>query len=299
MTDADPGSGLAELEAAKTLAAIAEAVEDELGSKPTLAELVEILGWAVPTREESLDAPSAVIRFRARLRDRRRVEVAPESRVNELGDAVFAEAAEGMAALARALARQAGRTITLPELAAALGDGLRTGSGIAVDLAPGDVVALEVMSSKPLKRTRAGDMIAIPEGDGGYRLAVVLAHNSFGTALGLFSDSVALPRLSSLGSRTIVPYAVHTDEQQLISGIWKVVGHNETLIPSFPEPEIYHAPDERSPHPELHGYGAAETADGRLRPISKEEAIRVGLVDGNYDAGFLSEYLEFRLPAIR
>jgi hypothetical protein len=109
MNDADPDVSAATAQrAAQSLATIARAVDEDIGGQPTLAELIEILGWAVPTAEESLEAPSAVTRFRARLRGRRPAELAVESRVGDLGDSVFAEAADQLAALARA----AGRTVT-------------------------------------------------------------------------------------------------------------------------------------------------------------------------------------------
>ena len=62
-------------------------------------------------------------------------------------------------------------------------------------------------------------------------------------ALGLFADTFPSPRAAALGTKATVPYVVHTDEQQLVNGVWKVIGHEESLMALFPEPEIYSRPE--------------------------------------------------------
>jgi len=210
--------------------------------------------------------------------------------VGDLGDAVFAEAAEALAELAREIGARQQRPVTLTELAAALTSGIRITSGLASD-GTEDLVAIDVVQPKVARRMKFGDIVAIPE-EQGYRLAVVLAKNVWGTALGLFAETFPSPRAAALGTKATVPYVVH-------NGVWKVVGHDESLIALFPEPEIYHAPNPNASDPTLHGYGAAETVDGRLRPISEEEARRVGLTDGSYDQGYLSEHLDRIITTIR
>lgn len=255
---------------------------DELGGPPTLAEFLEVLGWAVPA-----DAPlSQPLRFAATLAGRRPYRSAEPSRVGDLDDAVFEEAREYVHALAPADGSQ---------LAAAVLADLRGGRVILSDVAPDDVRGLTVETPRAkVARVTPGDVVAIPAASGGYRPAVVLVRNRFGTALGLFagvSPNGQVGRLRAVPSRF-----VYTDESLIKNGTWPLVDHDETLCALFPaDPPIYHRPN-AWPGVDTGEFGAAETADGTMTPIPESEAGEIGLTAGTYrqttHAAFLQKQLD-------
>ncbi|QFZ21303.1 hypothetical protein [Saccharothrix syringae] len=264
---------------------------DEVGGAATLAEFLEVLGWAVPTALVDFPYPLGLT---ATLKGNKRYAADRPSRVPELNDHVFEDAREHAAAVVRA-------TDGTPEqFAAALLQVLRTGAVELADVDPTEVRKLVVSAGKA-PRPVPGDVLAIPVAPHGYRLAVVLTRNQFGTALGLFDgvspDGRPDARLLAAPGR----FPVYTEESLLKDGTWRVVGHDEGLLARFPaNPEIYHRP---RPGGGTGEFGAAETVDGALRLVDEEEARAVGLADNTYrqtmTAAFLQKVLTERAGAGR
>ena len=281
-------------EVAAGLAEVVADVADELGGPPTLAEWLEIVGWSAPTRADTTDDGfPEPLRLTATLRGTKRHRPDGVSRVGELNDHVFEDARQHHHELARRLHAATGAAVSPQRFAAAVGQVLRTGRVPLADVAGGDVRA--VAAELPRKRAAKpvpGDVLAIPAAGGGYRLAVVLTENRFGTALGLFERLSPNGRLDPAVRATARPQPVYTEDSLVRSGGWRVVGHDEGLRALFPaDPPIYHRPG-AWPGIDTGRFGAAETADGALRLVDEAEARAVGLLDGGYRQTYPAAYLQ-------
>jgi hypothetical protein len=168
------------------------------------------------------------------------------------------------------------------------------GSGIAfADVSAADIVSLETEAPKKAVRVRRGDVVAIPRKSGGYTLAVVVARNRFGTALGPLRGSFPFPRVASESRYDASARPTYTDEVAIRNGTWSIVDHVEALLSLFPdEPGIYHAPDLQWPGIQIGEFGSAESPSGSLREISEQEAEEVGLLNGAYRQTCPSDYLQ-------
>jgi hypothetical protein len=271
-------------------AQIAVDFADEVDGPPTLAEFLEVLGWAIPTRSDGLDATvGEPLRMTATLTGGRRYRPPGRSRVPELNDHVFEDARSHNASLVRALAVP----VTPQRFASAVLQILRTGH---VGLADVDGAKLRALKAEAVTRRGIalvpGDVVAIPVESGGFRLAVFITRNRIGTALGMFEGVTRSGRLEESVIRRPRGLPVYTGENLIRNGTWAVVGHAEDLLDLFPaDPEIYHRPRTAS-GADLGEHGAAETASGQLRMLDADEAERVGLQDGSYRQTYLAEFLQ-------
>ncbi len=275
------------------LAAIAAEAGESLGGEPTLGELLEILGWAFPDGSDAVDGSFATpLRFKVNLKPNKRYSAPEPSRVGELGDAVFTDATDLLAEVLAGLSRADRAPVSAARFGAVLLEALRSGRAALADVEGGAVARLAIEPAKKSVRLRPGDLLALPAAAGGRHLALVLTRNGFGTALGLFRGVVRPPSIAA-AVKAPLPYPVYTDEEPVKTGLWKVIGHDESLLALFPaEPEIYHEPRRRPGVDDTGEFGAAETAEGPLRFIDAEEARAVGLADGSYEQTRLSPYLE-------
>jgi hypothetical protein len=242
---------------------LVEAFADDIGAAPAFGEVLEIL---------SLAGGSAG--FDAKL-GRRKYRPSGPSRVAELNDNAFVEASGLLAMLPD---DQAPDLLPLVRSTAfADVDGARITSIVAR------------ISKQKAPKPVVGDIVAIPLGDGRYRLGVVVARNRFGTALGLLRGAVAAPRPVRDGE-PLRP--VYTDDEQVLTGAWPVVGRDEDLLKLFPaDPEHFQSP---MPHIAILNtgpFGSAETASGVLRHLDEAEAREVGVLDPDYRSILLSEDL--------
>jgi hypothetical protein len=211
-----------------------------------------------------------------------------------LDDNLFVELSDHTAALIERMCAENGSPVTPERFASAVLDVLRTGRVTFADIEAGDIKELSAnVPSKRIAKPRVGDVIAIPARRSGYHMAVVVARNRFGTALGLFNGTSAHGRLTEELHRSPRRFPVYTDDNQVKKGIWKVVGHDDTLLAPFPaSPEIYHRPGAWTGI-DTGQFGAAESVgNDTLRMIDAEEAAAVGLTDGTYRQSELSIYLE-------
>ena len=252
-------------------------LEDSLDEPPELGHLLAVLTSGIQCLDpEALSRadPAAVESLIAG-------DVKPSS-VDEANDASFTEGADLVADLVSELTGEKGSAPTLKQLLKALAAGL-------------EVDKLEAVTAKKKgKRPKDGDVIAIPVGDDRYRLAVVLEHNRFGTAIGLFKG--VYPLGGDIPA-DLEPerHAVHTGDYAVRDGRWPVVGHDDGLRSRFGRPEYYYRPNPE--RPEIGRYGSGETADGRMRDLDKEEAEELGLFNAVYHAVVEEDVLEDQLRA--
>jgi hypothetical protein len=279
---------------------IASEARTALDRPLTLAELLEVLTWGLQTLDPALVKSSGSLgtaRLKARTEDGEQSADGGDA-IDELGDAVFTAASDLFADLAHQLRDDERKPPTIKSLLGALADTVRDGpSDLISDVAPSEIRGIDAEFSSKAKnrKVQEGDIVAIPTGDGDFRLAVVLARNRFGLALGLLEGTHALRPARTTRLRP-TGHPIHTDEEAVRSGRWQVVGHDENLRSQFPEPEIFHAPRRGSSRSDLGEYGAGETADGTLRKLDRQEAEELGLLDGTYRQVRTHDDLEEWLP---
>ncbi|MFC9993764.1 hypothetical protein [Nocardia sp. NPDC127526] len=267
---------------------------------PTLAELLEILGWAVPDDGDYVDGSFASpLPLSATLRGGQRYRSEQPSRVGELNDHVFVDAQDLNIAVLQRICEITGAPATPQQFAGVMLAALRSGRVRPADTCGSDIGALTAPRARYARKTTPGDLFAIPVGPGAYRIAVVLIRNQFGTAVGLFEGRSADGQASTgiLGSPR--PHPVYTDESLIKNGTWIFAGHNTDVLAAFPaDPEIYHAPHVwEEIDIDTGEFGAAETADGRMRMIDSSEARDIGLTDNSYRQCVTAEHLQDLLSA--
>ncbi|MEU4442413.1 hypothetical protein AB0K14_06250 [Actinosynnema sp. NPDC050801] len=283
-------------EAVSGFAEVAARFAEEIGDPPTLAEFLEVLGWAIPTNSDAVDGTfTQPLKLAATVRGNKRYRGERPSRVPELNDGVFEDARDHVGVVAERINAASGAPVTPAQFASAVLQVLRTGRVGLADVGGDEVRKLvaEGVGKRAVKLT-PGDVLAIPVPDG-YRLAVVITRNRFGTAIGLFEGVSRDGRPGADLLRSPRKHPVYTEESLAKNGTWKVVDHDEGLLDLFPaDPEVYHKPG-AWPGIDTGEFGAAETADGPLRMIDEAEAREVGLLDGGYrqtrPAGYLQKVL--------
>lgn len=281
-------------DAAAGLAEVAGGFTEEVVDSPTLAELLEIIGWSLPVHSDATDGTfTAPLTIRANLKGNKRYRSERASRVPELNDNVFEEAAQHHNVLVERIRQADGAPVTPQRFVAAVLQVLRTGRVPLADVSGDEIRKLTAeVPKKRVAKPRPGDVVAIPAAPGGHRFAVVLTQNRFGTALGLFDGISSRERPAFRSPR---PYPVYTEDSLVKKGEWKIIGHDEELPKLFPtDPPIYHRPA-AWPGIDTGDFGAAETADGTLRLIGAEEARAVGLSDGSYRTSYPAFFLQRQL----
>lgn len=266
--------------------------QDEIGSPPTLGEFLEIVGLAMPSASEDIDVSPGVFQIDAKVGGKK-YRPRHDSRVPELNDSAFVDASSLLTFIGEQVSAGHGRAASLGDLATAILEILR-GEDVAFDDIRGtEVNSLAVTVPKNAAKPKPGDLIAIPVGNSGYRMAVITARNRFGTAIGLLGPATSLPRVNKASLSSAAERSVYTDDQLFSEGVWMIVGHDDELLSRFPpDPEIYHGPDLIFPDAQLGEFGAAETASGVIRQITKNEAEEVGLLDNSYQQIFVSTHLQ-------
>jgi hypothetical protein len=274
-------------EARLHLRSVISTFRDDIGSVPTLGEFLEIIGLALISVSKESGLPSGVVGFDAKV-GRTRYQSQQRSRVSELNDSAFADATAFLATIGTAC----GRVTSSNDLETAILEILQDDGVAFEDVRGSDVSRVAAVSVKSVSKPKVGDILAIPVGDTCYRMAVVTARNRFGTAIGLIGLSSAFPRVSGESLKSTARRSIYTDDQLIVSGMWKTVGHDDKLPTLFPtDPEIYHGPDPIFPNVELGEFGAAERASGEMRQLTRSEAEEVGLLNNSYRQLFVSAHL--------
>jgi hypothetical protein len=280
-------------EAAAGFAAVAAYFAEEVDGQQTLGESLEVLGWAVPSISAAEDDTLAPpLTFNATLQSNKKYASDAPSRTAELNDGVFIDATAQLVVLIERVAAVTGSPVTPSVLASAILQVIQTGKIPFADVSGEEVRKLVVDAQKRYSKPKPGDVLAIPARNGRCHLAVVLERNRFGTALGLFRGGLTSPELSAAPRGAPGPHPVHTDDQPVMDGTWRVAYHDESLLALFGRPEIYHKPNQWPGIVDTGEFGAAETADGTMRMIGPAEAREVGLADGSYRSIYLAEQLQ-------
>jgi alkylhydroperoxidase/carboxymuconolactone decarboxylase family protein YurZ len=301
--------------AARGLTEVADEFADELERRPSSAELFEVVAQALKSfGDERLSdvSPSNVAALKPQIKrgakrlDSRQEADGPEaSSVSDLNDAAFVVAGDLVADLADGFKRETGLPPTLNELCGLLvAAAQRCDAGLLADINPADIAGLKAEVNKRRKiKAEVGDIVAIPLENGEYAIAVILAKNTFGVAYGFFQGASKIPRPFSVNSHPpAAPHPVYSTDALVANGRWKIVGHDEALLSLFPsEPEIYLRQQVIPGMPDygknIGPYGSGQTASGRTRDLTKEEAEELGLLDGTYRQTFVAQYLEDHLSA--
>jgi hypothetical protein len=274
-------------DAALSLAELVDEFEEAAGRRPWATELAELLTLELLSLRGELIGdlpPGAQVR----------IETVPAARhppggslVGELGDAAFVAAGELLADLS------AGAGASCYAVAAALEMLVRASAESALgDEPPVTVSRIAIVAKSQAPRPKVGDVVAIPAPGEKSFLAVVVAKNQLGTAYGLFEGRHAPADVPTATSHPEpLAHPVYSDDDPVITGRWRVIGHEAALAKLFPsDPEIYHYSDKASGKPDR-----AETAEGKVRDVGAEEARDVGLADESYRQVYLAEQLERRL----
>jgi hypothetical protein len=279
-------------EASKLVSRVFEAFADEQDGAPTFGEFLEILGWSVPDNNEFMGASPIPLVFKAKVKGNKRYKAEPSDRVAGLNDNTFNEATDVLAFLVERAGSARGQEVSPADLAGHVLQVLRAGDVSFADISSGDVVDLTVDVPKRIPKPKVGDVVAIPAAEPGYHLAVVLADDQIGLALGLLQGVVAKPRVGRADQYQARHIPIYTDARSIANGTWRIVGHNDELLALFPDPpELYW--DAVTAFGDRFGdYGAAGRQDSPKRLISKEEAEAVGVLDGTYRQTHLGEYFQ-------
>jgi hypothetical protein len=285
-----PGQALAE--AVDLLRNLVHTMTTELGSSPTLAEVLEVIGWSVPSQGPSTISVQLPLKFNAKIGTRNYRADIP-SRVDELNDESFVLAAELLGMVLVSIESSSGSEPSIETAAVAPLSVLRQADITTADVPVRNITALKASEPKRIRRSKNGDIVAVPLSGGGYRTAIVLDHTSTGVALGVFKDAVPSPNVNASKVKPTRP--IFTDDQELQSVGSILVGHDENMIGRFGVPEVYHAPG-RQLVVDVGPFGAAEAPDGSLRLLGEDEARAIGLLDVSYQdlyiCGSLRPYLE-------
>jgi hypothetical protein len=299
--------------AAQGLHEVAEEFTDAIGRKPSSNELFEILMWAIKSGPDGMLAdvnPANIIALKPQIKNgAKRFESwtrsdDTEAAVADLNDATFVVASDFLRELTNIIKNRTGQPPTLDDLCRLLVEGLhQCDDDLLVDISPMDIVGIKAEVRKQGKiSVKVGDIVAIPAKNGEYFIAIILAKNVFGLAYGLFEGTSNLRPVSIHSHPPVRRHPIYSGAEFIANGRWKIIGHDEELQSLFPaEPEIYHRKQAIPGAPELEAmigpYGSGETASGRLRDLTKEEAEEVGLLSGEYEQIYLPGSLEKYLNA--
>ncbi len=269
------------------LGELVDEFETEIGRRPWTVEVAELIAWGLRSIPGDLIAdlvPAAVVRVEITPRG----ESPPDgSQVSELNDACFVAAAELVQAAAADI-ESAGVAPLTTSVCDRIAAELRANVHLLGDDPPPTIARVAVIAKKSAKRTKVGDLVAIPASKGEFYVAVVIAKNRFGVAFGLFEGRHPAAPVTIAKHPEVRRHPVYSGDPAISSGRWKVIGHDDALRALFPNnPEIFHrAGPATGPH------GIGETADGAIRELSEEEERELGLRDGTYDAILLTDELE-------
>ena len=280
------------------LAELDQEVARSLGRSLTSAELLDLLAWGLrrlPEEAISGLAPVNVIGLRARYRRGVKAHVSEANRLGELNDAAWNESADLIALVAEHVGGPLSYDALLERVLVVV-----HGAGVTLlsDIKPTDIIALIPRLRRGKARPKVGDVVAIPAPDGSYIRAVVVAHNPFGTAFGIFLDrGDPRPPYNAIEA-PVLPHPVYSDDEQVILGRWLIVGHLEELLDRFPRvPELMQAPWPDGPR-DWGEHGQARSPEGPTRPLTVDEARAAGMHIEGYRESFMSEQLEVWLPKL-
>jgi hypothetical protein len=283
----------------------------EIGRKPSLSEVLEILCWELKACPEEYLEDVNVFRITALRPKMKRggktsgysVEEDTsgpiDSSIGDLNDNIFVVASDLLSDVMSVFRLDNSRNPNLKELCGILWEGLKScKDDMLCDINLSQFVGIDAEIRKQKKILgKVGDLVAIPAKDNKFFVACILAKNCFGTAYGFFDGTYHLKtsrRILALASLRLHP--IYSDNEFVSSGRWQIIDHDEELLSRFPlEPEIYHIDQILEEGPKIGPYGSGETASGIMRDLTKEEAEKIGLLSGKYNQVRTGKKLEIYL----
>ncbi|MBP0018076.1 MAG: hypothetical protein J7647_11020 [Cyanobacteria bacterium SBLK] len=215
--------------------------------------------------------------------------------VKDLNDNIFVITGDFISDLMGIMISDRNRNPTFAEFSDVILTALQqSDKDLFLDVEPQKISGIKLKSDKRKKISgKPGDIIAIPANNNAFFLACILAKNVFGTAYGLFEGTFQLtPNVFHKYPKTL-KYPIYSGDEFVASGRWKIVGRDEKILALFPdEPEIYHAKQIVDVGIPIGLYGSGETASGKMRDLTKEEAEEIGLLSNSYQQVLLEEELE-------
>jgi hypothetical protein len=268
---------------------------EEMEDAPSSFELFEILACGLrscPDHTTSDIHPSLVTKIKLN-KTTKKLSGKNRSRVSELNDAVFVTANSMFADISSAFTKHNGQAPKLKEISTILLDALKNiKEELLSDISFSNIKELNIEANKSSrKRSTVGDVIFIPARNGLYHVGVVLMKNHFGTAYGLFDGTHELKSITFFSHPNPKKYPVYSGDEYVANGKWIIGNNDKELVNLFPlDPEIYHTPRSESDDSGIGPYGSGETGIGKLRDLNKEEAEELGLLNGEYNQVYSSNY---------
>ncbi|MBL7696580.1 MAG: hypothetical protein JNK79_00410 [Chitinophagaceae bacterium] len=145
-------------------------------------------------------------------------------------------------------------------------------------------------SSSKTQKIKKGDVVSVPLPKDSFALMVAIGDTSFGTGYGVIDKRFNNFSPNQLKDEEVLKYPLFGSNKLPEKGKWKMVFHDESLLNLFPGTlEKFHSPllfEEAKP------FGLAETSDGTLRKLSKEEADKIGVAEKDFKQVMLPEEIE-------
>lgn len=212
-------------------------------------------------------------------------------------DHIYCKATDLIVELAGEFKETYGKDPKLQDLLDAIAWGIRgCSSPIFEDVAPSSIRELVPKTAKVTKKLKVGDVLLIPGTSGPPFLALYLNSNRFGEAFGVFAE-----RRNSLPPHIRPkPFRIFfSGAHGVAEGWWKVIDNRQDLLSLFPgKLEIFHSKADHPNDSKIGKYGSAETASGRLRVLSKSEALAIGLLTNRYQTCYMEEELPIELERL-
>lgn len=209
--------------------------------------------------------------------------------VHELPDHVFEDSKRALTEMNSAIQEELGRKPTLEEFCSLLVEAMDS-MDLFSDVSPCSLAALKPVLRKVTKRLSRGDLIAVPSKAGGFFVIVHLGfyEGPFGDIFGVLKGK--MQRIGKGWKPASTGRWFGLTLHAIREGRWRVIGHQPEVADLFPkEPHTYHAKKYNKDNPAIGEFGSAETPDGVLRSITKEEAESVGLLTGEYRYSMLED----------
>jgi hypothetical protein len=212
--------------------------------------------------------------------------------LNALDDHIWIEAVNTVVELGIELEHALGRKPTCDEYCFFMARALQgTHRDLFSDVSTASVIELKAVLSRVPRKILPGTLIGVPSGEGDAFAILYLTSNTFGDAFGILKGRFRHLRTNSKFESS--QRHVYSSLRPLREGRWRLLGIRPDLISMFPSnPEIYHRKSGRNlENPSIGPFGSAETANGELRNLSREEADAVGLLSGDYSQVLMEKQL--------
>ena len=215
------------------------------------------------------------------------------SLIDNLNDNCFVLAVKYLVDLSREIEAEAGEKPSLSEMCELLTWGFRSCStDILRDVDPHFVTGLKPVVAKHRKiKLQPGDLVAIPVADGGWYFTLYITHCRAGHAFGIFRGQYSLRPPPADWNPGTLKFPVYTGARPVDEGRWQVIAHRPDLLKLFPaDPEFFFKLSAANNN--LGPYGAAETASGKWRNLTKEEFEEINAFREDFGDFLTSEAFE-------